>query len=35
VVQQVRNMSSIHEDAGWIPGLDQWVRDPSLPQAVL
>ena len=30
VTQQVTNWTSIREDAGLIPGLAQWVKDPVL-----
>ena len=31
VAQQVKNPASIHEDAGLIPGLAQWGKDPVVP----
>ena len=29
MVRQVTNLTSIHEDAGLIPDLTHWVKDPA------
>ena len=34
MAQQVKNPTSVCEDAGVIPGLAEWVKDSVLSQAV-
>lgn len=35
LAQRVKNPTSIYENAGSIPGLAQWAKDPVLLQAVV
>ena len=35
VGQRVKNVTSIHDYVGLIPGHAQWDKDPELPQAVV
>ena len=35
MAQEVKNLTSIHKNGGLIPGLTQWVKDPTLLKAVV
>ena len=34
MAQQVKNVTSIHEEEGSIPGLTQWVKEPVTAREV-
>jgi len=35
VAQQGKNLTGVQENAGSVPGLTQWVKDPVWPPAVV
>ena len=35
LAQRLTNLARTHEDAGLIPCLTQWVKDPTLPVTVV
>ena len=34
-LNRLRSQHNVHADAGWIPDLDHWVKDPSMPHAAV
>ena len=35
MAQQVKNLTSVHEDAWLIPSFAQWIKNLALPRAVV